>query len=85
MSHQSVDESYSVQLTKEERRYLEFYLTWSTKRLFGDSRGHGNERHLYRSILRKVRTAVAEIDARTKADIATLERMLGTGEKEAQS
>jgi hypothetical protein len=70
-----------VTFTKEELEYLEFYLPWSSKRLFGNYDPDREFRHLGRSIVRKARTALAEDAAKKSADIATLEKMLGPGEK----
>lgn len=72
-------------LSKEELEYLEFYLRWSKKRLFGDYDPDRTYRRLGRSIVRKARTALAEHEAKKADDIATLERMLGTGETEGQA
>jgi hypothetical protein len=75
----------TVTFTKAELDYLEFYLRWSSKRLFGNHDPDRDYRRLRKSIVRKARTALAEDKAKMSADIATLERMLGTGEQEAQS
>ena len=75
----------AVTFTKEEADYLEFYLRWSSKRLFGSYDYDSEYRRLGRSIVPKTRTALAEVAIKEKTEVDLLEKMLGRGEQEAQS
>jgi hypothetical protein len=67
----------AVTFTKEEADYLEFYLRWSSKRLFGNYDHDAEYRRLGRSIVKKTRTALAEVATKEKAEVDLLEKMLG--------
>jgi len=82
---EKVTKEITVTFTKEEADYLEFYLRWSSKRLFGTRDPDPEYRQLGRSNVQKTRTARAEVATKEKTEVDLLEKMLGTGEQEAQS
>jgi hypothetical protein len=64
----------AVTFTKEEADYLEFYLRWSSKRLFGSYDYDAEYRRLGRSIVKKTRTALAEAATKEKTEVDLLEK-----------